>query len=261
MKIFLSHSHTDKPVVEPIAVRLREIFGEDQVFYDSWSIKPGDGIIDKMNKGLEAPEFVFFFMSEKSLTSEMVSLEWQNALYKATKGKTKLIPVRVDGTSPPAVLIQNVYIDLHAHGIEAAIVQIVNLAQGNSTFIPQHQKFSNLTYSVKGDPTNELEIVISASHLMEPNPAFAVLLLNEETDFEFSLNGGEAYMGGFSKDVKLDSGAVFNAKSFSPLGGGAITPRLPMHVQLKARNNKRIELGGVLHQVSRERMEMIPRKD
>ena len=96
-KIFLSHNYNDKPLVEAVALRLANIFGQDQVFYDSWSIKPGDGIIDQMNKGLEAPEFVFFFVSSNSLKSDMVKLEWQNALYSATKGKTRLIPIRVNG--------------------------------------------------------------------------------------------------------------------------------------------------------------------
>lgn len=139
--IFLSHNHADKPVIEPVALRLREIFGQDKVFYDSWSIQPGDGIIDKMNEGLSSPKFVFFFVSEKSLQSNMVKLEWQNALYKATKGECKIIPVRVDGSTMPPVLLQNVYIDMFANGIEAAIVQIVNVIQGNNTFTPQHMGF------------------------------------------------------------------------------------------------------------------------
>ena len=44
-KIFLSHNHNDKPLVEAVALKLSGIFGQDQVFYDSWSIRPGDGII------------------------------------------------------------------------------------------------------------------------------------------------------------------------------------------------------------------------
>lgn len=259
MKIFLSHTHADKPVVEPIALRLREIFGEDQVFYDSWSIQPGDGIIEKMNQGLVAPEFVFFFVSEKSLTSEMVKLEWQNALYKATKGETKLIPIRVDGCRMPPVLLQSVYIDLFAHGVEATIVQIVNLIQGNSTFTPQHKGFSNLTYTVNGDPTKELEVVISASHLMEPNPSFALLTHNEENDFEFHFNNGDPHRGGFDKGVRLDNGDTYNARFFAPLGG-AITPQMPMKVRLKATGSKPLSVYGVLHQVRPDRMELIPRK-
>ena len=84
--IFISHNHKDKQIVEPIALKLSEIFGQDKVFYDSWSIQPGDGIIDKMSQGLGEAEYFFFFVSENSLNSNMVSLEWQNALWKASKG-------------------------------------------------------------------------------------------------------------------------------------------------------------------------------
>lgn len=45
-KIFLSHNYHDKPVVEQVAIKLRDIFGEKNVFYDSWSIQPGESIID-----------------------------------------------------------------------------------------------------------------------------------------------------------------------------------------------------------------------
>lgn len=146
-RFFLSHKHEDKPVVEPIALKLRAIFGEGAVFYDAWSIQPGDGIIERMNAGLEAPEFVFFFVSKRSLGSGLVSVEWQNALYKASKGETRLIPVRIDEVVMPPVLRQNLYVDIYSVGIEAGIVQIVNVVQGNSSFTPQHEGFSNLTWS------------------------------------------------------------------------------------------------------------------
>ena len=58
--------------MEPIALRLRDIFGQENVFYDSWSIQPGDGIIDKMNDGLTQCKLFFFFVSNNSLNSEMV---------------------------------------------------------------------------------------------------------------------------------------------------------------------------------------------
>ena len=52
MSIFLSHTHADKALVEPIAELLAQAFGRDTVFYDSWSIQPGDGMVDKMNEAL-----------------------------------------------------------------------------------------------------------------------------------------------------------------------------------------------------------------
>ena len=59
-KIFISHNSKDKEIIEPIAVGLARIFGKDSVFYDSWSIQPGDGIIEKMNEGLLDCDFFFF---------------------------------------------------------------------------------------------------------------------------------------------------------------------------------------------------------
>lgn len=102
--IFLSHNSKDKMLVEPIAIRLREVFGQDKVFYDSWSIQPGDGIIDKMNEGLENCSLFYFFVSKNSMESFMVKLEWQNAVMKMSKGKAILIPVRIDDCILPFCL-------------------------------------------------------------------------------------------------------------------------------------------------------------
>lgn len=73
--IFISHTAKDKAIVEPIALRLAQVYGQNNVFYDSWSIQPGDGIIDKMNEGLTNCKFFFFFVSKNSLQSNMVKLE------------------------------------------------------------------------------------------------------------------------------------------------------------------------------------------
>lgn len=56
--IFLSHNYKDKDVVEPIVVRMREIYGEENAFYDAWSIKPGESIIGKMNEGIGKSKFL-----------------------------------------------------------------------------------------------------------------------------------------------------------------------------------------------------------
>ena len=41
-KIFISHNYKDKPIIEPVAIKLGEIYGRENVFYDSWTIQPGD---------------------------------------------------------------------------------------------------------------------------------------------------------------------------------------------------------------------------
>ncbi|HNA96044.1 MAG TPA: toll/interleukin-1 receptor domain-containing protein, partial [Chitinophagaceae bacterium] len=60
--IFISHNSKDKPLITPIADELAKIFGRENVFYDSWSIQPGDSLIGEMNNGLEKCKFFFLFV-------------------------------------------------------------------------------------------------------------------------------------------------------------------------------------------------------
>ncbi|MDR3348743.1 MAG: toll/interleukin-1 receptor domain-containing protein [Acidaminococcales bacterium] len=64
--IFLSRNSKDKPVVEQLAIKLRDVFGHGKVFYDAWSIQPGDGIIDKINQGLSDCRFFFPFCKQNT---------------------------------------------------------------------------------------------------------------------------------------------------------------------------------------------------
>jgi hypothetical protein len=246
-KIFLSHNHIDKPLVEAVALRLAKIFGQDQVFYDSWSIRPGDGIIDQMNAGLEAPEFVFFFVSKNSLSSGMVKLEWQNALYSASKGKCRVVPVRVDGSDIPPVLKQTLFIDMHTVGLDAAIAQIVSVTHGHASFTPQHQGFSNLTWSKSDVADGSIDIVIIASHLMEPNPNFALAVNNSQSELKWEMLNGQPFVGGFNENsiIKADGGTA-NAISMRPMS--ALTPNHPLRIRIKRTGAAPIDLFAVFHQ-------------
>ncbi|BBJ94400.1 toll/interleukin-1 receptor domain-containing protein [Xanthomonas campestris] len=246
-KIFLSHNHHDKPLVEAVAVELANIFGQKQVFYDSWSIRPGDGIIDQMNKGLEAPEFVFFFVSASSLASGMVKLEWQNALYAATKGKTRLIPVRVDGSDIPAVLAQTFFIDMHTIGLDAAIAQIVSVSQGSASFVPQHKGFSNLTYSAVTLADDTLEVTIQASHLMEANPNFAFPVINGKDEISWWIKGHPAIQSAFHEQAfELTEGGMANAVVMRPITG-SLTPAHPLTFEFRQLGASALNLIDVLH--------------
>lgn len=254
--IFISHTHVDKPVVEPVALRLREIFGEDNVFYDSWSILPGDGIIDRMNEGLADPRFVFFFVSEVSLKSKMVELEWQNALMKATRGQCKIIPVRVDGSPMPAVLTQTLYIDMFSNGVDVATQQIVGVIQGTKGFEPAHEHFSNLTWLAEGDTTEEVLVTIRASHIMEPNPYFLVLMDNDDGQVTVTLKNGSPSIGGYNPGI-IVSGHKVNGWAIGPLGG-AITPKHSLGITIKSKNGSSISLRGVMHKSGDEEYTAIP---
>ncbi|WP_414902875.1 toll/interleukin-1 receptor domain-containing protein [Sphingomonas flavalba] len=247
-KIFLSHNCNDKPLVEAVAVKLAAIFGQDLVFYDSWSIKPGDGIIDKMNEGLDAPEFVFFFVSKNSLASGMVALEWQNALYSASKGETRIIPVRMDGSEMPAVLKQTLFIDMYTIGLESAIAQIVSVTQGNASFTPQHLGFSNLTYKRVNAGDGSFEIIIQASHLMEPSVSFAFVTENEENEISVTVKNHSMQYGGYKKNaISLANDQIVNVITVKPVGA-PLTPSHPVRFEVKRTGSAPLNLIDVLHE-------------
>jgi len=259
-KIFLSHNHRDKPLVEAVALRLASIYGQHEVFYDSWSIRPGDGIIDQMSRGLEAPEFVFFFVSAASLASGMVKLEWQNALHAATKGKTRLVPVRVDGSDMPAILMQTFCIDMHVIGLEAAIAKIVSVVQGGAPFTPQHRSFSNLTYSLATPNDSTVEITIHASHMIEPNPNFAFPVVNEKDEISWWIKGHPGINSMFRVNAfQLNEGRMANAVVMSPVFN-SLTPTHPLTFEFQKRATKPINLVDVLHDKGNDQWVQVPRK-
>ena len=140
--IFLSHNYKDKDVVGPIATRLANKYGKENVFYDSWSIKPGDGIIEQMNNGLEKCKYFFFFISENSLKSGMVSLEWQSALHKSIREKIKFIPIKIDNSNQPTILIDKLYIDMYNKGMQQTYQNIIDIIENNESSIYNENYFN-----------------------------------------------------------------------------------------------------------------------
>lgn len=256
--IFLSHNHKDKPVVEPVAFELMKIYGQDSVFYDDWSIQPGDSIIGKMNEGLASPDFFLFFVTENSLKSGMVELEWQSALYQAAKGKITFVPVRVDGAPMPPIAVHRAFIDMYTNGIESTIQQIKDRVAGKNEFVPKHTAFSNLTYTVAGDPSKELKITVKASLLQESNPKFMFLVRND-VDQVFPWIEGEPGIRSLPQQPhEIEVAGKFTKIVIHPLSG-SIRPNFPMTFTLKPKAGcSAVELVEVLHETKANWFEPIP---
>ncbi|AUW57085.1 TIR domain-containing protein [Sphingobium sp. SCG-1] len=256
MRVFLSHQFDDKPVVEPIAIALRDKLGATNVFYDAWSIKPGEGIIEKMNEGMTAPDFVFFFVSAKSLASGMVKLEWHNALYQAANGQTQLIPVRVDGVAMPALLMQSVYIDLHNIGIPAAQQQILQIVTGSDDFRPKHAEFSNLTAAVSKISAHHFEITVIASHLSEHAPTIVMVTNNTTDEGRLWIKG----CGGVTSSNYIfpsTLGKTLNGFTAGPIAGDVIKPKFPRIYELRS-SSKPLELVAVVQQIEPTQFKPLP---
>ncbi len=256
--IFISHNSKDKLVIEPIAERLSEIFGRENVFYDSWSIQPGDGIIDKMNQGLTNATYFFFFVSENSIKSNMVKMEWQNAIFKSSQGICKVIPIRLDETAMPFILAQNLYIDMFSNGIETTITQIVNVIQGSSTYVSSNKTFSNLVYTLTTNDFNEYHIKIFATHFLEPIPEFVIVVENDENDLAFNIPNEGSFYGGFNKNVRLDNGEIINAQLMR--GGIPITPKYPLLISIKEKTNNKFKFKRIMHRTGEDSYVTIPPK-
>lgn len=260
-KIFLSHNYNDKPLVEPIAIALRNEFGEENVFYDSWSIQPGDGIISKMNIGLETSSYVFLFVSQNSLNSKMVNWEWESGLYNELSGKGKLITIRIDNCDMPNILAQKLYIDMYTQGIESTKNKVVAIANDSYTFQPMHEEFSNLSYSLTRLDDSHVEIKIEAARLTEPNPNFAFALMNKKEDISYWIkNAPGIYSKFFENVVELnETTEKANVVIMKPMDS-ILAPRHSITFEISAKENIKLHLIDVFHDHGNDQWKIVPKK-
>ena len=249
--IFLSHKSEDKPLVEPFATALAAAYGQQSVFYDSWSIQPGDGIIEKMNAGLEAAKFLILFISKRSLNSKMVSLEWQNALFKSVKGTLKIIPVRLDDAPLPAILANTLYIDLPTQGVDNAVRQVIDVVSGQNTYRPAHAPFQNVRgYLQRSGKGGTIEIKVEA--YMEPQSRYVFLFKAGGEPPQHKLLSDSMSQVGWNRGVKLDNGQVVDGQFIAVSRATSIG--FPMVVEFEDLT----DFLGVLRAVSNDRYEQIP---
>lgn len=254
--IFFSHTSSDKPLIQPIAVQFLQVFGQENIFYDSWSIQPGDGIIDKMSEGMSKCKFFFFFVSRKSLDSKMVQLEWQNMLMRASSNSDiKFIPVKLDDCMMPAILLQTLYIDVYGKGLEFATRQMIDVVNGNNTFISGIQKFENVRGEVHKISDNEIKLTIRAVSYAEPISRYAILIGNNDGEVNHSVLGENMMEAGFNKEVKLNNGFVTNAIYIGI--NRSTTPSFPVEITLKS-TIVPIIFNGVLRQISQSEWSSFP---
>lgn len=251
--IFLSHTSTDKPIVKQIAITLEKVYGRANIFYDEWSIQPGDSIIGKMNSGLVNCEFFFFFISENSLKSKMVELEWQSAIMQLSK-KIKFIPVKLDNSLIPTLISQFLYIDLYSNGIDVAVRQMIDVIDGNNTFVPQ-SNFSNLAAYIHKIDSKTVHIEIKAKYYLEPHSRYLIVVENSENDFSISFPDFNEYFSGFNKSISFSDG-IHNcvlAEVSSPT-----SPNFPVKVILNSEKENIIKILYVMHATSRQDFSSIP---
>lgn len=257
--IFMSHNHKDKDFVEHISTKIAEIYGKENVFYDSWSIQPGEGIIERMNAGLQSTKFFFFFVTTNSLNSKMVSLEWQNALMKSSTGDVKFIPIKCDDSPMPALLTQSVYLDLYSTGIDVIITQMKDIIDGNSTFKPKDETFSNLSFDRKIDD-KKLKIRITADYFSEVLADFAFAFDGDykDGDILFNVINESSLIIGHFNGSELEDGKKYYILRIALQHG--IKPKIPVEFEFYLVEQKVPDLYGVMSKETSSHYKAIPFK-
>ncbi len=253
--IFLSHNSQDKPVVEQVALKLKSIYGQDNIFYDSWSIQPGDGIIDKMNEGLTNCKFFFFFVSKNSLSSNMVKMEWQNALFKAAQNRIQFIPIRIDHSIMPELLTQSLYIDLYSQGLEVTVRQIVDVINGQNTYREPVHQFSNMV-AYKYSEGDKLVIECHAEHFLEPISSFIFCTQHDALSINANVRHESMSMTNAVNGIQLNNGYKTNAIIRSIPKG--TLPGFPFVVEFASKDGSTFDIEMVLHEKSHEKFGPIP---
>lgn len=253
--LFISYNHNDKEIVDSIANRLSDIVGKDNIFYDQWSIRPGDGIIDKMDEGLRKCDIFFFFVSKNSLSSEMVKLEWKNALMKRAKEKIKFVPVRLDNCDMPYILLQILYIDFNSVGFENGIKQMTDVIFETDT--SHNTEYDNFQCKIVKEADNKYRISISVKNFFEPVAHFLVLVDQKVELIEIKHLSDKVRISGKSNNYEL-SNQHYHGFYMESLNGLALG--FPYEIQLSSNKLEQFNVLAVLREYKKGAFRVIPLK-
>jgi len=101
MQAFISHSVGDAAVAHRVAADLRA--ARIGVWIAPDSIRPGEGWVEALNRGLEESTHVIVLLTPRAVESMWVRQEVNTAIIRERSGKVRLIPVEVEPSELPAL--------------------------------------------------------------------------------------------------------------------------------------------------------------
>ncbi|MGD0223576.1 MAG: toll/interleukin-1 receptor domain-containing protein [Terriglobia bacterium] len=108
--VFVSHRGADIVLAEQLASEIRA--AGHRVWLDKWEIGIGDEVAEKMNEGLAGATYVVVCYSSSGLAPWMAKEIWSSLARQLNGLGVKVLPVRLSGGSPPALLTGTKYADL-----------------------------------------------------------------------------------------------------------------------------------------------------
>jgi TIR domain len=111
--VFVSHRAGDADRARKLAEAVRA--AGHAVWLDEWKIGLGDSIVERIDGGLTGSSYVVVCYSSLGVMSPWMSREWMSALARQLDGhRVRLLPLRLSGGEPPALLADIKYADLVA---------------------------------------------------------------------------------------------------------------------------------------------------
>ena len=108
--VFLSHTDLDKPRVRTLAERLRA--AGLRVWFDEWSIRPGDDIYLAIERGLQSARVQVLCLSPAALRSNWMELERSTVLFRdPTNEGRRFIPLLLQPCDLPDALRRYKHVD------------------------------------------------------------------------------------------------------------------------------------------------------
>jgi len=256
--IFLSLNIRDRTTVEPLAIKLSEVYGNQKVFYDGWTNQPCEGIAGKKDEVLAKCEFFFFFVSKNGLTSDLLKLDWQNAVYAATNNQAQIIPVKLDDCLMPAVLLQTLYIDMFAAGTEYGLRQMIDVINKKTTLKLVEQTYENVRgYKILSKSiNNELFLEVRAETFVEPISKYIVLMQHDEHEIEGNCTNNVLIQQVFVKDVEVGENYKSNGIFFDLVR--PIAPGFPIKFLIKSKTGTPLRFNGIMREISENKIRHIP---
>jgi hypothetical protein len=112
-RVFVSHRLADADQARRLASAIRA--DGHEVWLDEWEVRPGDSLVQRIDEGLAGAEYLVLCYSGAGVDSAYTSREWMSALARQLDGADiKILPVRLTGGTPPAILADIRYADLVA---------------------------------------------------------------------------------------------------------------------------------------------------
>lgn len=260
--IFISHNHNDKNFIGPMAEALKDKYGQDNVFFDTWSIRPGENIVERMDTGIENCKVFFFFITENSLSSKMVSSEWTSALMqKAKNPDLKFIPIRAENINIPTIISSLSYLDLVNNGLDVTLTQMIEIIDEEypNTIFPIFENIKAFVILKE----NLINYYIYADKFFEPSSSFVITTTTDSKNIEIKLPNQAMFEKGNLQNGVFIDGINHNAVMIKTEGGIKKGFIIEVEIEIKDENiwkSQKIEIG-LYHQKYSDKFEYIPYKE